>query len=66
MLQVVCRQCFTLHCLPLGLAVQLSHFFRITAEVHRTFSACLQADLDAKTAWIPTGIKPPAWLPRQK
>ncbi len=26
----------------------------------------LQADMEAKTAWIPTGMKPPTWLPGQK
>lgn len=26
----------------------------------------MQADLDAKTAWIPTSMKPPTWLPGQK
>lgn len=26
----------------------------------------VQADMEAKTAWIPKGIAPPTWLPGQK
>lgn len=47
-------------------SVKAVHIMQEDVHRMRNVIESMQGDLEAKTAWIPKGITPPAWLPGQK